>query len=214
MSLELAGLSPRKKRERIAKAIIGLIGLQPLGWIAWAAYAGQLGANPIAEALNRLGLFTLILLFASLTCTPIHILTGWSFPLRLRKLLGLEAFLYASLHFATYIILDQGFDWTEIWKDIVKRKFMTVGFAAFVLLIPLAVTSTKGMVKRLGFPRWKRLHRSVYVVAVLGVIHFVWRVKSDLRQPLIFAFVLAVLFLIRIADWLRGARDPERHRAT
>ena len=194
--------------------LIGLVGLQPLAWIVWAATHGQLGANPIAEALNRLGLFTLIILFASLTCTPVHILTGWSFPLRLRKLLGLEAFLYAALHFTTYIVLDQGFDWGEIWKDIVKRKFMTVGFAAFVLLIPLVVTSTKGMVRRLGFPRWKRLHRLVYLVAVLGVIHFVWRVKSDYRQPTIFAFVLAVLLLVRVVDWARGSRDPERHRAT
>jgi sulfoxide reductase heme-binding subunit YedZ len=213
MSLKLAGLSPRKKREKIAKGLIGLVALQPLAWIAWAAATNHLGANPIAEGENRLGLFALIILLASLTCTPIHIVTGWSFPLRLRKLLGLEAFLYASLHFATYLVLDQGFDWTEIWKDIVKRKFMTVGFAAFVLLIPLAVTSTKGMVKRLGFPRWKRLHRLVYLVAVLAVIHFAWRVKSDLRQPMIYGFVLAVLLLVRVVDWARGSRDPERHRA-
>ena len=129
-------------------------------------------------------------------------------------LLGLEAFAtYALLHFATYLGLDQGFDWTGIWQDIVKRKFMTVGFAAFVLLIPLAVTSTKGMVRRLDFPRWKRLHRLVYVAAALGVIHFIWRVKSDLRKPLTYAFVLAVLLGLRLVDWARGARDLERHRA-
>jgi sulfoxide reductase heme-binding subunit YedZ len=206
--------SPRKQRERLAKAAVGVAGLLPLAWLAWRALHGALGPNPIAEALNQLGLWTLITLLASLTCTPIHIVTGWSFPLRLRRLLGLEAFLYASLHFSMYVGVDQLFDFHEIWKDIVKRKFMTIGFAAFVLLIPLAVTSTKGMVRRLGFPRWKRLHRLVYVAAVLGVIHFIWRVKSDLRVPMTYAFVLGVLLLVRVVDWARGARDPERHRAS
>src|SRR5450432_1186474 len=204
----------RKQREKLAKAAIGALGLLPLAWLGGRALQGDLGANPIAEGLNRLGFWALFLLLASLTCTPIHVVTRWSFPLRLRKLLGLEAFLYASLHFCTYVGLDQQLDFSEIWKDIVKRKFMTIGFAAFVLLIPLAVTSTKGMVKRLGFPRWKRLHRLVYVAAALGVVHFVWRVKSDLRQPLLFAFALAVLLLVRVFDWVRDARDPERHRAT
>jgi len=204
----------RKQREKLAKAAIGAVGLLPLAWLGGRALRGDLGANPIAEVLNRLGFWALFLLLASLTCTPIHVVTRWGFPLRLRKLLGLEAFLYASLHFATYLGLDQQLDFPEIWKDIVKRKFMTIGFAAFVLLIPLAVTSTKGMVKRLGFPRWKRLHRLVYVAAALGVVHFVWRVKSDLRQPLLFAFALAVLLLVRVFDWARGARDPERQRAT
>jgi methionine sulfoxide reductase heme-binding subunit len=199
----------RKRSERIAKAALGLAGLTPLAWIGWLALHDGLGPNPIAEALNRLGLCALILLLASLTCTPLQIVTGWNFPLRLRKLLGLEAFLYAFLHFGTYVGVDQGFDFPELWKDIVKRKFMTIGFAAFLLLIPLAVTSTKGMVKRLGFPRWKRLHRLVYVAAVLGVIHFIWRVKSDLRQPMVCAFVLAVLLLVRIWDRLRrGLSSP------
>lgn len=213
MSLKLTGLSPRKKREKIAKGLVGLLGLTPLAWIAWAAATNRLGANPIAEGLNRLGFFTLTILMASLVCTPLHIVTGWSFPLRLRKLLGLEAFFYACLHLATYVGLDQGFDWPGIWDDVVKRKFITVGVAAFTLLIPLALTSTKGMVRRLGFPRWKRLHRLVYLSAALGVVHFAWRVKSDLRQPLIFAFVFVVLMLVRVVDWARGGRDPERHRA-
>lgn len=208
-----AAPSSRKQRERAAKAVVGLVGLLPLAWLGWRALRGDLGANPIAEVENRLGLWALILLLASLGCTPIHIVTDWSFPLRLRKLLGLEAFLYASLHFGTYLGVDLQFDLAEIWKDIVKRKFMTVGFAAFTLLVPLAVTSTKGMVKRLGFPRWKRLHRLVYVAATLGVVHFVWRVKSDLRQPMLCAFVLAILLAVRAVDWARGRRDPERHRA-
>jgi methionine sulfoxide reductase heme-binding subunit len=206
--------SPRKRHERVAKGLLGAVGLFALPWLAWGGTHGLLGANPISEALNELGLWTLILLLASLVCTPIHIVTGWSFPLRLRKMLGLEAFFFACLHFSVYIGLDQGFDWAGIWQDIVKRKFMTVGFAALVLLTPLAVTSTKGMVRRLGFPRWKRLHRLVYLAATLGVVHFIWRVKSDLRVPLAYAFVLAVLMAIRVFDWVRGGRDPERHRAT
>jgi sulfoxide reductase heme-binding subunit YedZ len=206
--------TPRKRREQAGKAVVALAGLLPLVWLGWRAASGRLGANPIAEVLNRLGFWTLFLLLASLACTPLHIVTGWAFPLRLRRLLGLEAFLYACLHFSTYLGLDQQLDFPAIWGDIVKRKFMTIGFAAFTLLIPLAMTSTKGMVRRLGFPRWKRLHRLVYVAAALGVVHFVWRVKSDLRQPLIFAFALTLLLAVRVVDWARGARDPERHRAT
>jgi sulfoxide reductase heme-binding subunit YedZ len=134
-------------------------------------------------------------------------------------MLGLEAFLYAFLHFATYLAVDQFFDFAEIWKDIIKRKFITVGFLAFVLLIPLAVTSTNAMVRRLGFPRWKRLHRLVYVIAPLGIIHFVWRVKSDLRQPLLYAAVLAFLLAVRAIAVTRrrradgAARAPSRRGA-
>jgi sulfoxide reductase heme-binding subunit YedZ len=124
-------------------------------------------------------------------------------------MLGLETFLYVCLHFGLYLAVDQGFDLGEIWKDIAKRKFITVGFVAFVLLIPLAITSTDGMVKRLGFPRWKRLHRLIYVAAVLGVVHFVWRVKSDLREPAIFAVALAVLLATRaVGARLSAARSP------
>jgi sulfoxide reductase heme-binding subunit YedZ len=194
----------RRSLQSAAKLAVGAAAMIPAARTAWLAFHGGLGANPIAEALNQLGLWTLTLLLATLALTPIKVLTGWKFPLRLRRMLGLETFAYAFLHFATYLGVDQGFDLPEIWKDIVKRKFITVGFLAFVLLIPLAVTSTNGMVRRLGFPRWKRLHRLVYVIATLGVVHFVWRVKSDLRQPLIYAAVLAVLLLIRVVDQARG----------
>lgn len=197
------------ERQRLLKLGIGIAAMLPAARTAFRFATNGLGPNPIAEALNQLGLWTLTVLLACLACTPIKILTGWKFPLRLRRMLGLEAFAYATLHFTTYLALDQFFDFGEIGKDIVKRKFITVGFAAFVMLIPLAVTSTNAMVKRLGFPRWKRLHRSVYVIAVLGVVHFVWRVKSDLRQPLIYAFVLAVLLLVRVIDY---ARQPRRKR--
>jgi sulfoxide reductase heme-binding subunit YedZ len=199
----------RPLRERLLKLAIGVAVMVPAARIAWRFYAGALGPNPIAETLNRLGFWTLVLLLASLACTPVKILTGWAFPLRLRRMLGLEAFAYACLHFLTYFAVDQFFDFGEIWKDIVKRKFITVGFAAFVMLIPLAVTSTNAMVKRLGFPRWKRLHRIVYLAATCGVVHFAWRVKSDLRQPIVFGCVLVVLLAIRLVDHLRA---PARRR--
>jgi sulfoxide reductase heme-binding subunit YedZ len=202
----------RPLQQRLGKAAVGALALLPLVRLGWRFKQGALGANPIAEVLNQLGFWALVLLLTSLACTPIKVVSGWNWPLRLRRMLGLEAFLYATLHFSMYIAVDQSFDFGEIWKDIVKRKFMTIGFAAFVLLIPLAVTSTNKMVKRLGFPRWKRLHRLAYVAAILGVIHFVWRVKSDLRQPLIFAFVLAVLLLVRVVDWLRPPRPARPAR--
>jgi sulfoxide reductase heme-binding subunit YedZ len=160
--------------------------------------------------MNQLGFWTLTLLMASLACTPLKIVTGWTWPIKIRKMLGLMAFFYATLHFGMYLGVDQFFDFAAIGKDIVKRKFITIGFAAFLILIPLAITSPSRMVKRLGFPRWKRLHRLVYLAATLGVIHFVWRVKSDYRQPLLFAFVLLVLLLVRVADYFRrGARRRE-----
>ena len=193
---------------RLLQVAIGVAALVPAARVGWRFSVGALGPNPIAAALNRLGFWTLTLLLASLACTPVKVATGWAFPLRLRRMLGLEAFLYACLHVVTYFAVDQFFDFGEIWKDVLKRKFITVGFVAFVLLIPMAVTSTKGMVKRLGFPRWKRLHRLVYLSAALGVIHFAWRVKSDLRQPLLFALVLALLLLLRVVDRVRRRRQP------
>lgn len=204
----------RPLRERVAKAGVGALALVPAARLGWLFYQDALGANPIAEVLNQLGLWALILLLASLGCTPIKVVSGWNFPLRLRRMLGLLAFFYVCLHFSMYIAVDQGFDFGEIWKDIVKRKFMTVGFAAFLLLIPLAVTSTNKMVKRMGFPRWKRLHRLAYVAAMLAVVHFMWRVKSDLRQPLLYGFVLLVLMLVRAVDWLRRSRGAGSARSS
>jgi sulfoxide reductase heme-binding subunit YedZ len=197
-------VSARRRRLTIAKWAIGVAALLPLGRLAWQGATDALGANPIAEILNRLGFWTLLLLMASLAMTPLKIVTGWTWPIALRRLLGLLAFTYVCLHFGVYLGVDQFFDFAEIGRDIVKRPFITVGFAAFVLLIPLAITSTAGMLKRLGARRWKRLHRLVYLVGVLGVVHFVWRVKSDTRQPLIFAAVLAVLLGVRVVAALRG----------
>lgn len=162
-----------------------------------------MGADPIATALNELGLSALILLIASLACTPARRIFGWSWPIRIRRELGLAAVFYASLHFLTYLVLDQGVNVSAIFEDIVKRPFITVGFAAFVLLIPLTFTSTKASVRRLGFRRWQRLHYLAYIAGALAVLHFIWRVKIDVSQPLLYAGVLAVLLAVRVVYWRR-----------
>ncbi len=178
--------------------------LVPLAAILGEALLGRLGANPIAEALNRLGLMTLVFLVAALACTPLKALFGWTWPPRLRRMLGLFGFFYASLHLATYMGIDQALDARAILADITKRKFIFVGLAAFLTLIPLAATSTAASVRRLGFVRWKRLHRLAYAAAALGVVHFIWRVKKDLREPVAYGLVLAALLLARLAVHLRS----------
>ena len=180
--------------------------LVPLAAITLRAARGELGANPVAEALNQLGLVALVFVVAALMCTPLKTMFGWTWPMRLRRMLGLFGFFYALLHVSTYTGLDQGFEWRAIWADVTKRKFIFVGFAAFVLLIPLAITSTNGSVKRLGYARWKRLHRLAYVAPILAVIHFVWRVKRDVSEPAVYAVVLAALIGVRIAVWARAQR--------
>ena len=165
------------------------------------AVQGGLGANPIAVILNELGLSALILLIASLACSPARRIFGWTWPIRIRRELGLAAVCYASLHLLTYVVLDQGISWSAIVEDILKRPFITVGFAAFLLLMPLAFTSTKASVQRLGFRRWQRLHQLAYVAGALAVLHFIWRVKLDVSQPLIYAGVLAALLAVRVVYW-------------
>jgi sulfoxide reductase heme-binding subunit YedZ len=176
--------------------------LTPLASLALRAARGTLSADPVAYVLNQFGLLTLIFLLATLALTPLRKLFGWSWPIRIRRTVGLFAFFYACLHFTTYVAVDQSFDLPAIGADIVKRKFIFVGFTAFLLLIPLAATSTNGMVRRLGAARWQRLHRLVYVAATLGVIHFLWRVKKDITQPAAYGMVLALLLGIRVAYWL------------
>jgi methionine sulfoxide reductase heme-binding subunit len=144
----------------------------------------------------------------SLAITPLRIVTGWGGAVRYRRRIGLFAFFYACLHFLTYVAVDQFFDAAAIVEDIVKRKFIAVGFAAFVLLIPLALTSSDRAVRRLGYVRWKTLHRLAYAAAALGVIHFVWRVKADLREPLLFAAVAALLFGVRVLAAATSAPAP------
>ena len=182
--------------------------LVPITAILLRAWRQELGPDPIAQALNQLGLIALILLVAALVCTPLKAFLGWTWPMRLRRMLGLLAFFYALLHVLTYTALDQGFDWREIAADVLKRKFIFVGFSAFVLLLPLAATSTNWAVKRLGYLRWKQLHRLAYVAPALAVLHFVWRVKRDVREPVTYGIVLAALLVARAVVQLRvRARD-------
>jgi len=180
--------------------------LVPLAVLLWRAAHGTLGADAIAVGLNQLGYLALVLLMTSLACTPLKILTGWTWPIRVRRMLGLFAFFYASLHLLTYVGIDQQLDWGVLWGDVTQRKFMIVGFLAFLCLLPLAWTSTDASVRRLGFKRWKALHRLAYVAGVLAVVHFTWRVKSDVRVPMTWAAILGVLFLVRIADGVRTRR--------
>lgn len=202
------------------KPAVFLGSLVPLAVLVLRASTGTLGANPIAEALNQLGLLALIFLVASLACTPLKTLFGWTWPIRLRRMLGLFSFFYAVLHVGTYAGLDQFLDVRAVLLDLGKRRFIFVGFAAFALLVPLAVTSTGAAVRRLGYARWKRLHRLAYGAAILAVIHFIWRVKSDVREPTTYAVVLGGLFLVRViarvrehtagseARWWRSAETP------
>lgn len=180
----------------------------PLLSILLRAWSGALGANPIAEALNELGLMALVLLIASLACTPLRAMFGWTWPIRIRRLLGLLAFAYATLHVAVYAGLDQGLDVRAVLADVFKRRFIFVGFAAFVMMIPLAWTSTKGAVRRMGYVRWKRLHLLVYPAALCAVVHFVWRVKKDLSEPLAYAAILAALLLVRVIARASGTVAP------
>jgi methionine sulfoxide reductase heme-binding subunit len=180
--------------------------MAPFAAIAIRAARGRLGANPIATAMNQLGLLALIFLIACLACTPLKIVTGKSWPIRLRKTLGLLAFFTALSHFLTYALLDQGLRLAAIGRDVTKRPFIAIGFTALVLLVPLALTSTKESLQRLGFARWKRLHRLVYAVGILAIIHFVMRVKADTREPYLWAAVLLLLFVVRAADWAKSGK--------
>jgi sulfoxide reductase heme-binding subunit YedZ len=171
--------------------------LIPLGQLAYRAYADDLGANPIETITRFTGSWALIILLASLAVTPLRRLTGWNELVKYRRMLGLFAFFYALLHFSTFLVLDHFFDFARIAKDIIKRPYVTAGFAGFVLMIPLAITSTSGMIRRLG-KRWQQLHRLVYVVAIAGVIHFYWLVKSDIRRPAQYGAVLLLLLGYRL----------------
>jgi sulfoxide reductase heme-binding subunit YedZ len=189
--------------------------LLPLVRLAILGASGGLGANPIEFITHSTGTWTLVGLLVTLSVTPLRRLTGRAGLIRYRRMLGLFAFFYACLHFITYIWLDQFFDLAGIGKDIVKRPFITVGFAAFVLLIPLAATSNHAMMRRLG-RHWQQLHRLIYPIAVLGVIHYVWLVKKDVTQPLLFGAVLALLLAMRL-PWglsvlhaVRGRLAPAR----
>ena len=194
---------------RALKPAVFVAACVPLAKLAADGLAGRLGANPIAEGMNRLGFWTLTFLALSLCPTPAKEWLGIVWPMRIRRMLGLFTFAYAFLHFSWYLGVDQFFALSEIGKDIAKRKFITIGFAAFLTLVPLAVTSTDGWVRRLRYPRWKRLHRLAYLAAFLGIIHFVWRVKADLRKPVLFASVVGLLLFLRLAARMRRRPTSE-----
>jgi sulfoxide reductase heme-binding subunit YedZ len=198
---------------RLLKPIVAAAALAPLAHLALGAWQGRLGANPIETITRSTGVWTLRLLIITLAVTPLRRLTGWNGVIRMRRMLGLFTFFYGSLHLLTYVWLDQFFDWQAIARDVVKRPFITAGFSAFMLLVPLAATSTAGMIRRLGGRAWRRLHRLAYVAAALGVVHYWWLVKLDRRPPRNYAIVLGALFAARawasITGW-RSARAPGR----
>lgn len=183
------------------KPLAFLLCLIPLAHLAWAFQHDDLGANPI-EALTRgLGTWGLNFLLITLAVTPVRKLTGWHWLVRLRRMLGLYCFFYALLHWVSYLWLDQFFDWAEIGKDILKRPFITVGMLTFLLLVPLAVTSNAYAIRRLGGKRWQELHRTVYAIGILAVLHYTWLVKLDILKPLLYGLVLALLLGVRV--WWR-----------
>ena len=190
-----------------------LLCLAPLARLAILGFNDALTANPIEFITRSTGTWTLVFLLITLAVTPLRRALGLPWLLRLRRMLGLYAFFYGCLHFLTYIWLDQFFDLAAIVRDIVKRPFITMGFTAFVLMLPLAFTSTNAMVRRLGAARWQRLHRLIYAISVAGVVHYWWLVKRDVTQPLIYALLLAVLLLLRAGYWIGAARRQEAKRS-
>ena len=210
-------MPPEPKSLTAAKAVVHALALTPLAllsWKFWQVFSERdidaLGADPVAAIEHELGLWALRLLLLTLAITPLRQLTGQPVLLRFRRMLGLYAFAYASLHFAAWLGLDLRGYWSLLFEEIVKRPYITVGFAAWLLLVPLAVTSTRGWMRRLG-RNWGRLHKLVYAIAVLAVLHFWWIVKSDYREPLLYAAILAVLLGWRA--WKRFARRPAPARA-
>ena len=187
------------------KVVVFLACLVPLGRLGWRAYSGNLGANPIEAITHSTGDWTLIFLLITLAITPLRKLTNQLWLIRFRRMSGLFAFFYGTLHFLTYIWLDKFFDVHEMLADVAKRRFITAGFSGFVLLIPLAITSTSGWIRRLGGRRWNLLHRLIYCSAMAGVVHYVWLVKADLRKPLEYALVLSILLGYRLVVWLAPA---------
>lgn len=196
----------RKRRPSLLKPAVFTLSLLPLAWLAWQAVFGYLGVNPI-ETVNRyLGDWALRFLLIALAVTPVRKVTGLSQVGRLRRMLGLYAFFYACLHLASYIGLDLFFDWQSLWKDVVKRRYITLGMTALVLLVPLAATSTNAMIRRLGGRRWQALHRLVYPAGVLAVAHYWMMVKADVREPALHAAILGVLLGYRVAAAWVGRR--------
>jgi len=199
------------------KIVVFLVCLIPLGMLVWRGLNNGLGANPVEFIQLTTGRWTLRFLVFTLCVTPFRKLLKLPDLIRFRRMLGLFAFSYLCIHFLTYLVLDQSLDLSAIWKDVAKRPFITVGFLGFLLLLPLAITSTAGWIRRLGGKRWQALHRAIYFAAVCGVIHYYWKVKSDVRMPLFYGALVGILLLWRLGDWFfkrrsaAGARLSPQH---
>src|SRR5437870_13655924 len=189
---------PKFNRWWIFKPAVFVVCLVPMAWLVWDIFAGNLSANPIEDIRNRTGIWTLRFLMITLSVTPLRRIIGWSSLIRFRRMLGLFAFFYAFVHFITYIWLDQYFDFDAIFKDMfLKRPFIITGFISFVLLIPLAITSTRKSIVRLRGSRWQMLHRLIYFGTAAGVLHYYWRVKADIQRPVAYALLLTILLAFR-----------------
>jgi len=202
------------------KVFVFLLCLVPFGGLVWRGFHNGLGANPVEFIQLTTGRWTLRFLVFTLCITPFRKLLNLPDLIRFRRMLGLFAFSYLCVHFLTYLLLDQSLDFAAIWKDVAKRPFITVGFLGFLLLLPLAITSTAGWIRRLGGKRWQALHRAIYLAAVCGVIHYYWKVKSDVRMPLFYGALVGILLLWRLGDWFfkrrlaAGAKlSPQHARA-
>jgi methionine sulfoxide reductase heme-binding subunit len=185
-------------RPALLKPLVFAASLAPAAWLVVGLVTDRLGANPVEAMTHETGTWTLRFLVLTLAVTPVRRLTGWNGLVRYRRMLGLFAFFYATLHALIYVWLDQFFDVAEIARDIVKRPFITAGVTAFVLMVPLAVTSTAGWIRRLGGRQWQRLHRLVYVAAIAGVLHYWWLVRLDTLRPLVYAAIIGALLAVRL----------------
>lgn len=182
----------------LSKAVIWLLCLSPAAWLVWGAFHNGLGANPVEFITHKTGDWTLRLVLITLAITPLRKFLKQPQLVRFRRVLGLFAFFYGCLHFTTWFLLDKSLSFPEMWKDVVKRPFITVGFLAFVAMIPLAITSTAGWIRRLGGRNWQRLHKLIYLTGAAGVVHYYWLVKSDVRLPLMYGAIFVVLMALRL----------------
>lgn len=196
-----------------SKPFVFIACLLPALLLGWSTYANQLGPDPVAQLEHTSGLWALRFLLITLAVTPLRLLTKWNWLIRYRRMLGLFTFFYATLHFAIYLVIDLGGFWSQIFSEIAKKPFITVGFAAWLLLIPLAVTSTKAMMRKLG-RNWLRLHRLIYLIGLLGVLHFLWQVKFGEKiaviEPVIYLTVYLALIAMRVPGWIRRVRQRSR----
>jgi len=201
---------------RIVKPVVFLAALGPFGWLVYNAFWGDLGVNPVETITNYTGIWTLRSIVITLAITPVRWLTGFNPLILFRRMTGLFAFFYGTLHFMTYFILDHSLVFAGVWDDVVKRPYITAGFTAFVLMIPLALTSTQGWIRRLGGRKWNLLHRLIYITTIGAVLHYFWKVKLDTTYPVYYGILVGVLFAARV--WQRArkaspARVPVRGEA-